>query len=437
MNYQHLQPSHGLETKSYTSSDIKNLVEDVGRGFEAFKEKHSRELAELKRGRSDPISSEETNRINSAIDVMQRRVDSEILDIKRSAIFSAAREDLSRQSREANDYSRKFDSYLRKGGDNNKMELERIAETVPELKALSSNSEADGGFTVLPAVERQLISLALLISPIRAYAGVQAISTGSYKQPVNKRGTTAGWVGETDPRAQTAASQLAEIEIVPGEIYAQPAVTQQMLDDSFIDIEQWVASEASTIFAQKEGAAFISGDGSKKPKGFLTSSIVADASWAWGSIGYFATGASGDFTAVSATPGAGPDVFFDVIYGLKPQYRANARWAFNRRVQARLRKFKNSYGEYLWQPSLVAGAPATFAGYEIIDAEDMPDLAANSYSVIFADWKSFYRIVDRIGIRVLRDPFSSKPYVLFYTTKRVGGAVVNYEAAKILKAGTS
>ena len=212
-----------------------------------------------------------------------------------------------------------------------------------------------------------------------------------------------------------------------------------MLDDSFLNVEQWIANEASLVFAQKEAQAFISGDGVKKPKGFLAYSVVADSSWAWGSVGYVPTGTSGGFTGPQAGPPLvqGADVIFDLVAALKYPYRPNASFAANRKTVAAMRKLKSLYGDYLWTPGLQAGQPSSFVGYPLVEMEDMPDIAANSYSVIFGDFRQFYRIVDRIGVRVLRDPFTSKPYVLFYTTKRVGGGIRNFEAAKILKFSVS
>jgi len=421
-------------------NNFKEMTDDLMRTVSAFRQKNDEHFREIERKKvDDVVLRDEVNRINAAIDDVRDTMQSELLSQKRAAIFAGASYEKAHMTRDERDYSKTFNSYLRGefGSDERPREMRDAHKSAIEAKALATTSEPDGGFTVLPQVERTLVNLTLLISPIRQFANVQQIGSGSLRQVINKRGTTSGWVGETDPRTQTATSQLAEIEYVPGEIFAMPAATQQMLDDSFIDVENWIMSEASTVFAQKEGLAFISGDGVKKPRGFLTANIVADSSYSWGSLGYFPTGAAGDFTTPSQTINTGPDCFYDVVFGLRPQYRANARWAMNRRVQARLRKFKDSYANYLWQPSLVAGAPPTFAGYEIIDTEDMPDLAANSLSIIFADWNSFYRIVDRVGIRTLRDPFSNKPYVLFYTTKRVGGGILNFEAAKILKASVS
>lgn len=421
-----------LETKSGSIAEVSRAMEGIGQAFEQFKEKHSRELAELKKGRPDPLTAEQVDKINKSISDIERTMEQEILALKRSTILSRLADGGEYKSREAMDYEAAFAKYIRKGGDTAKLELERLGETVPELKALSVGSDPDGGFTVLPQVERTMVELSLLISPIRQVAGVTQIGSSALKIPVNQHGATADWVGETTARTQTTAASFKEIEIPVNEIYCMPAATQSMLDDSFLNVEQWIANEAAMIFAQMEGAAFVRGTGLTKPRGFLTEDVVADASWAWQKIGYYPSGASGAFdTTATFNP------IIDIMYGLRGVYRANAVWLANRRTIAAARKLKDTTGQYLWQPAVAAGQPATLGGHAVYDTEDMPDIAANSYSMLFGDMKQFYRIVDRIGIRTLRDPYTSKPYVLFYTTKRVGGAVQNFEAAKLLKFAAS
>ncbi|MHA1523458.1 MAG: phage major capsid protein, partial [Alphaproteobacteria bacterium] len=202
--------------------------------------------------------------------------------------------------------------------------------------------------------------------------------------------------------------------------------------DSAVDIDAWIASEVQIAFAEQESTAFVTGDGTNKPKGFLNYTNVADASWSWGNIGYLKTGVSGGFAASNQS-----DILVDLIYTLKAGYRANSHWVMNRKTQGEIRKLKDADGNYLWQPPAQAGGTATLMNFPIAEAEDMPDIAANSFSVAFGDFGQGYLVVDRRGIHVLRDPFTSKPYVLFYTTKRVGGGVQNFEAIKLLKFGTT
>ena len=204
--------------------------------------------------------------------------------------------------------------------------------------------------------------------------------------------------------------------------------SQTLLDDAVVDIEQWLADEVQGEFAAQESAAFVAGDGVARPKGFLSYPIVEDGVRAAGEIGYLATGAAGAFAA-----GNPADTILDLIYAPKQAYRANGRFVLNRKTLSAVRKFKDADGNYLWQPSLAAGSPSTLFGYPVTEVEEMPDIAAGSHAIAFGDFARFYLVVDRQGVRILRDPYSAKPYVLFYTTKRVGGGVQNFEAVKLLK----
>lgn len=254
--FEHGRPVPFTETKSLTSSlrEINQSFETLQTTVEEFRDKHAREIAELKRGRSDPLTAEQVDRINKSISDIERTMEQEIMALKRSTILSRMDAGGEYKSREAMNYEAAFGKYIRKGGDAARLELERIGETVPELKALSVGSDPDGGFTVLPQVERAMVELSLLISPIRQVASVTQIGSSALKVPVNMRGAAAGWVGETAARTETTASSFKEIEIPVNEIYCMPAATQSMLDDSFLNVEQWIANEAAMIFAQMEGA---------------------------------------------------------------------------------------------------------------------------------------------------------------------------------------
>ena len=215
------------------------------------------------------------------------------------------------------------------------------------------------------------------------------------------------------------------------ELYAMPAATQTLLDDAAVNVEQWIADEVQVVFAEQEGAAFVNGDGTTKPLGFMTPAKIAQANWSWGKLGYTVTGLSAGFTATN-----GSDALIDLIYSVKAGYRQSGRFVMNRKTQAAIRKLKATTGEYLWQPPAILGQPATLMNFPLVEVEDMPDIAADSFSVAFGNFARAYLIVDRIGIRVLRDPYSNKPYVMFYTTKRVGGGVQDFDAIKLLKFGT-
>jgi HK97 family phage major capsid protein len=216
------------------------------------------------------------------------------------------------------------------------------------------------------------------------------------------------------------------------ELYAMPAATTTLLEDSAVNIDEWLAQEVEQIFAAQEGAAFVVGDGNNKPKGFLSYNSVPNASWTWGNTGCIASGLAGAFPSSSPS-----DVLVDLIYSVNAGYRQNGVFVMNRKTQSTIRKFKDSTGNYLWQPPAIPGAKATLMTFPVIEAEDMPDIAANSLSIAFGDFNRGYLIVDRAGVTVLRDPYTAKPYVLFYTTKRVGGGIQDFSAIKLVKFSAS
>jgi HK97 family phage major capsid protein len=389
--------------------------------FEEFKAANDQRLSDLERKRADILDDEKVDRINAALDAQARRIDGLALKQARPALETSRRGVSDHAARE---HKSAFDAYVR-GGDAGAL---RALET----KAMSVGANADGGYLVPPELERDIGARLAAISPIRSIASVREISSSVYKKPFMTAGPATGWVGETDARAQTTSPTLDALSFPAMELYAMPAATATLLDDSAVNIDEWIASEVELTFAVQEGAAFVNGDGTNKPKGFLQSTTVANASWSWGNLGYVASGAAGAFAASNPS-----DVLVDLIYALKAGYRQNGAFVMNRKTQAAIRKFKDSSGNYLWQPPAQAGGQASLMTFPLVEAEDMPDIAANSLSVAFGDFRRGYLIVDRTGVRVLRDPYSAKPYVLFYTTKRVGGGVQDFDAIKLLKFAAS
>ncbi|MFD0986771.1 phage major capsid protein [Methyloligella solikamskensis] len=291
---------------------------------------------------------------------------------------------------------------------------------------------SDGGYLVPPETEAAVIRGVKEISPIRAIAGNRTVSASIYKKPFSITGPATGWVAETATRPETNSPTLDELAFPTMELYAMPSATQTLLDDSAVNIDEWLAEEIQIAFAEQEGTAFVTGDGDAKPRGFLDYTPVANGSWAWDKIGYIATGNDGTFDTANPS-----DDLIDLVYSLKSGYRANAHWVMNRATQAVIRKFKDDDGNYLWHPGEKAGAWPTLMNYPIAESEDMPDIGSDEFAIAFGDFKRGYLVVDRAGIRVLRDPYSAKPYVLFYTTKRVGGGVQDFDAIKLLKFGSS
>ncbi|KRB01366.1 capsid protein [Devosia sp. Root685] len=400
----------GLEIKAGAGTDVAALFNEFSAAFEEFKRTNDQRLKDIeKRGTADGLIEGKLERLNAVLDGQKAALD--------RASAERARPALEGKSVVPNgEYKEAFSAYVKRG----------------EEKALQIGVGADGGYVVPSEVETEITRLMTGISPIRAIAGVRQVSAAVYKRPITVSGPQTGWVGETASRPTTSSQTLAELSYPTTELYAMPAATTAFLDDAAVDVGQWIADEVNAAFAAQETTAFVNGDGTNKPKGFLASTTVAESSWSWGSLGYIATGTSG------ALPASNPsDVLIDLVYALKAGYRQNANWVMNRKTQGALRKLKDSDGNYLWQPSATADGRASFMGFPLVEAEDMPNIGANSLSVAFGDFRRGYLIVDRQGVNVLRDPYSSKPYVLFYTTKRVGGGVADFDAIKLLKFGTS
>jgi HK97 family phage major capsid protein len=398
-------------------------VDELRSTFEEFKSANDARLAKIERGRSDVVLEEKVDRINAALDAQHRRLDELALKQARPAI-EGGRRTPDEATAIAREHKSAFHAYVRSGD----TEGLRAIET----KAMTIGSNPDGGHLVPVELERAIGERLAVISPIRSISGVREISGSVYKKPFMTTGPATGWVGETDARTQTGSPQLDALSFPAMELYAMPAATATLLDDAAIDLDAWLAGEIDQVFAEQEGIAFVSGDGINKPRGFLAYTNVANASWSWGNLGYVASGVAGGFAASNPS-----DTLVDLIYALKPGYRQNATFVMNRRTQASVRKFKDTTGNYLWQPPATADGRASLIGFPLADTEDMPDVAAGSLSIAFGDFRRGYLIVDRQGVRVLRDPYSSKPYVLFYTTKRVGGGVQDFDAIKLMKFAVS
>ena len=304
------------------------------------------------------------------------------------------------------------------------------ALTGEESKAMMVGSDPDGGYLVPADYSGQMVKAVWELSPIRQVASVQAISSDRLDGIEDTGEAGAGWVSETAPRPATPTPQIGRWEIVAQEMYAAPQVSQRLLDDAAIDVEAWLTAKVADKFARLEGIAFVSGTGAGQPRGFTTypTAALPDSTRPWGTIEVVKTGVNAAFAADPA----GGDVLYDLLAAFRPPYLANGRWLTRRGVIARIRKMKATSGNYIWQPGLLAGQPDSLAGFPILITEDMPAPAAGSISLAFGDMKQAYQIVDRLGVRTLRDPYTAKPFVIFYTTKRTGGAVLNTQALKFL-----
>lgn len=405
------------------ASDATKILVELQKTFEDFKTERNEEIAALKKGQEDVVKTEKVERINAEITNLQTALD------EVNATLAAVR--VGGQNNVESDpdkieHAKAFRNWFRKGERALQADLREL-----EVKAaITSSSDPDGGYVVPEQEEGAIDRVLMTVSSMRNIAQVMTISTNIFKKLMGMGGAGYGWVGEKAARPETDTPSLRELIFETMELYANPAATQNTLDDARINIADWLSSEVGITFAEQEGAAFITGDGVNKPRGITAYNTVEDGSYAWGKIGYKVSGVA---AALSDSTHNGADAIIDLIYSLKQGYRQNARFIMNRFTQGAVRKLKDSYGQYLWQPSLQAGQPATLASYPVTDDDNMPDVGANAFPLAFGDFKRGYLIIDRQGVRVLRDPYTNKPYVHFYTTKRVGGGVQNFEAFKLLK----
>jgi HK97 family phage major capsid protein len=319
-----------------------------------------------------------------------------------------------------------FDAYLRVGDDDG------LRGLVLEGKGLNTAVNAEGGYLVDPQTSETIRAVLGSTSSLRQVANVVQVEATSFDVLVDRGDVGHGWGSEAAAVAETGTAQIERISIPLHELNAMPKASQRLLDDAAFDIEGWLAGRIADKFARAEASAFVGGDGDNKPTGFLDHPKVSEASWAWGSLGYVATGVSGDFN------GANPaDAVVDLVYALDAGYRANGTFVMNSKTAGAVRKMKDGDGRFLWSDGLAAGEPARLMGYPVLIAEDMPDIGAGAYAIAFGDFRAGYTIAERPDLRVLRDPFSAKPHVLFYATKRVGGDVSDFAAIKLLRFAVS
>ncbi len=394
---------------SIDKKDVQEVAEELKGNFDEFKKKNDKEIEAIKSEKSK--LSEQVDKLNEKLgdlDKLKNELEKELKAAKRPG--AAANKDIDA-------HKSAFIQFIRKGVDDGLVDLQQ--------KAVQVGVDADGGYAAPEELDKTVLELLRDESPMREECGSIIISASGYKKLVNLGGASSGWVGETDPRPDTDTPKLAEIIATMGEIYAKPKSTQTALDDMFFNVEAWIAEEVAQEFGRQEANAFLLGDGMKKPKGILSHTMATadDKARAFGTIQKFNSGAAGDFNT---------DNLLDLIYGLKKGYRRGAKFMMNNLTLLKLRKFKNSDGDYIWQPGLQADQPSSLLGYAIAENEDMPDVAADANAIMFGNFKRGYAIVDRMGTRTLRDPYSAKPYIEFYTTKRVGGMLLDSNAIKVL-----
>jgi len=411
MTMQIIPGRRGLVAVRADASNATQLLQELQKTFAEFKASNEERL----KGKADVVVDEKVDRINAAVGDLQKAIDDMNMKI------AAAQMRGSDPKRPGDpEYVAEFEAYFRQGDIGAKVRANKIQA------AANKGTPGQGGYLAPIEWDRTITDRLVQISPMRQIARVQAITTAGYTKLFNMHGAGSGWVGETAARPETTSPTLAPITIVPGTIYANPAATEEILEDSEVDIEAWLTSEVELKFSQEEGLAFVAGNGTNKPNGFLTY-VTGGVNAATHPFGVIPQKVAASATAVTA------DELLDVVYGLKQEYRAGARWTMNSLSQANIRKLKDAAGAYLWQPSIQEGQPATLLGFPITEMQDMPNMTTGAFPIAFGNFQEGYLIVDRRGVTVLRDPYTNKPYVMFYMTKRVGGAVVNPEALYVLK----
>ena len=420
---------------------VADALDKIATAFDEYKKTNDARIEAIKAGKGTAELDAKLARMDEHIDsISEAKSKLEKLEAKMSRPGAMHGDREQRESAEAIAYKNAFFDWVRAPGDQERQQRASQAQKALEAKQNAENREtraaqtitstgSAGGYALPEVLERTIARLSVDISPIRQLAMVRTVGSSDYKELFDVNGAGFEWLGEGDVRNQTNTPDMAEIAPTFGMASAKPQATEESLDDLFFDVEGWLIDSAVEAMAQGEGAAFIAGNGTKKPTGILAGPAplnTVDTARAFGTLQYIASGGA------AAMP-TSADVFYDIIYSLRARYRRNANWLTNKLVLAAMRKYKDAQNQYLWQPSLIASQPATFLGYGVVEAEDMPAVAANAFPLAFGDFKEGYLIADRVGMRMTRDEITSPGFVKYYIRKRVGGKLRNTQAIKLLK----
>ncbi len=416
-------PRRGIVAVRADAGGMQSILDNLNAAFDQFKQANDDRLKGIEAKFDDVVQREKVDRINDEVSALNKALTDANAAIAAMRLGGGGGEDPDAPAKR--EHAQAFERFFRKGVDAGLSDLEVKAR-------LTTQSDPDGGYLVPEEMAGTIDRVLGTVSVMRQLANVMPIGTDTYKKLVSMGGAGGGWVGEEEARPETATPGLRELVFTVMEMYANPATTQRMLDDGIVDIEAWLADEVMTTFAELEGNAFLNGTGVKQPRGLMTYDKVANGSYTWGKVGFIATGAASTF---KADPDAA-DAFINLYGALKQGYRSSASWLMSDATMTTVRKFKDGNDAYIWAPPSGTAEVPTILGKPVYTDDYMPGLGANTFPVAFGDFRRAYMILDRIGIRVLRDPFTSKPNVLFYTTKRVGGGLSNFEAVKFMKCST-
>lgn len=433
------------------AAKLATMIEGIGTGFEEYKKANDQALQEIKsKGTVDPVTQDKLNKLDAHMSEMaELKKEMEKIQIRANRPGAGSGASRDEATEEERGYKQAWLRWVRSPQDpQTVMNLHAAGKAVSKViehrnreMGIDTPSEqrdvttttGGGNFAVPEQISRDIARLSVDLSDIRSIARVVSAGTPDYKELVDVGGAVFEWLGETDTRNNTATPSLSEVAPTFGMASAKPQVTEESLNDIFFNVESWVIESAAEAIAKGEGVAFVSGNGTKKPTGFLAGPAplaTADSVRAFGTLQYIPSGGA------AAMP-TSLDVMYDIVYALRARYRRNARWAAGRTVLSALRKYKDTTNQYLWEPSTQLGAPDMFMGYPVAEVEDMPVVAANAFPLAFGDWKEGYLIVDLVGMRMTRDDITLPGYVKFYIRKRVGGKLKNTEAIKLLKISIS
>ena len=425
---------------------VGEAIDKIATAFDEYKKTNDARLEAIKAGGSTADLDAKLAKMDQHIDALNEakgRMEKMEAKLARPGIIHDSLKDAN--SKEEIDHRNSFINWVRSPQDqeargalvvaqrafDERRVLDLKSAGVPERRAAQvvTGTGSAGGFALPEIIERTIARLSVDFSPIRQIATVRQVGSPDYKELFDVNGAAFEWVGETGTRSQTNTPDLAEVAPTFGMASAKPQATEESLDDLFFNVASWLIDSAAAAIPQGEGAAFVAGNGTNKPTGILagpTPVTTADSSRAFGTLQYIASGQA------AALP-TSADVFLDLVYGVRARYRANARWLTSKAVLASMRKYKDTTNQYLWQPALTAAEPSTFMGFGIVEAEDMPAVAANAFPLAFGDFREGYLIADRVGMRITRDEITTPGFVKFYVRKRVGGKLRNTQAIKLLK----
>lgn len=386
------------QTGATVSPEAKAAATEFLKTFSSFKDDVAKRMSEL------------TTRIE--------RLDRKSAEPRRPALSGARAE--------ATPHKKAVSAYLRQGDE------DHLRHLGLEGKGLNSQMNAEGGFLIDPQTSEMVNHVLLSGASIRPISRVVQVEATAYDVLVDHGELGAGWMAETGPEIAETTPMIDRISIPLHELSASPSASQRILDDAAFDLEAWLAERIADRFLRAEAAAFVNGNGTNKPTGFLTKTMVPNASWDWDALGYIATGTPGDFDATDPA-----DAIIDLVYSLGAEYRAGAAFVMNSKTAGEMRKMKDGQGRFLWLETLTGEQPARLLGYPVQIVEDMPDIDVDAFAIAFGDFGHGYTIAERPDIRILRDPYSNRPNVTFFATKRVGGDVTDFAAIKTLKFGAS